>query len=274
MKPSSQLLRPALTSAASKTSKTTKSAKSPVPERELLVLRKQATQQDVQKLEAAAKGELDQKLEALIEGLRRDTSGRPPAVPGAVTIRILGSSCKDASPVPLPKLRDTLETAAGASASALTDVTGFCLLMPQTAEATKEEPVKEEPAKAEPTKSEAAAPAPAAATGASPTLDATRVAKPGEAFAYRLRVAASDGKPVAELDADPTRTHLLHLGQSDALEGHAALGRGWLAKLDEVTAKRRDVAQAASARLKEHLSRAQSRLAAIDRRLDLQGKKA
>ena len=56
-------------------------------------------------------------------------------------------------------------------------------------------------------------------------------------------------------------------------EGHAVLGRGWVAKLDEAAAARGKVARAVEEQVAGHVERVRERLASIERRLELHDKK-
>ena len=242
MKPSFELLRPRVANVPA--ARGAAVATPTVSERELLIARKQSVSRDLERLQVAAKGDLDQRLAALLAGLRRDTSGRPPPVAGAVTVRVMGASCNDKTPVPLPKLRVLLEAGEGISAQAISDVTGLAVLVPRREEASK------------------------------PGAPEQGAAGLGDKFEYRLRVLASDGSTVAHVETDPTRTHLLHLGEQKPLEGHAVLGRGWLAKLDQVAADRSKLVRGVEDQVAGYAERVRERLKAIDRRLELKGKKA
>ncbi|MBE7451085.1 MAG: hypothetical protein HS111_19980 [Kofleriaceae bacterium] len=112
-------------------------------------------------------------------------------------------------------------------------------------------------------------PAPVAQRAAA-AIDPTATDK----LAYRVRIAAGNGAPVAELDGEPTRTHLVQLGDDKALEGHAVLGRGWAQAIAAAEARAAEVAKPAAARVVEHLGLARDRLTAIEKRLAMLTRKA
>lgn len=73
-------------------------------------------------------GKTGDHLTSLVASLRKDTSGRPATVTGSVAIRVLGASCQDRKPVPLPNLHVTLIGPERTTATTTTDVTGLAIL--------------------------------------------------------------------------------------------------------------------------------------------------
>lgn len=230
MKPTLKLLRPvrAAQPAANPSSSITR-------EREALFERKRALERDREALAAAAKT-LPQRLGDLLAVIRKDSQERPAALAGSVVIRVLGAMRDDGKPVPLPKLRVTLAGAGDVTAHATTDVTGLAVL-----------------------------PAPHA-TPADPAGPAREDRR--DPAAYRLTIAASDGSEVAHVEADPSRTHLLVLGDVKGLEGHAALGRGWLAAIDRAAVQHEAITKRAGANLAKVEERTTKDLDAVSRRLE------
>ncbi|MCL4225216.1 MAG: hypothetical protein KJZ91_12200 [Myxococcales bacterium] len=261
MKPSSKLLRPAV------------AAPPPAPavkpadlERDRLVALKAAVEADAKHLEAAAGGGVARRLDELLAAFKRDTGGRPRPITGAIAVRVIGATCGDQRPVPLPNLRVTVVTDRGVVATAVTDVTGLAVLRPgAVADAPEPDDGLDKPGK-EPG---AGKPAPVAQRAAA-AIDPTATDK----LAYRVRIAAGNGAPVAELDGEPTRTHLVQLGDDKALEGHAVLGRGWAQAIAAAEARAAEVAKPAAARVVEHLGLARDRLTAIEKRLAMLTRKA
>jgi hypothetical protein len=208
----------------------------PTREREILFERQRVLEHDRDTLAEAA-GALPKRLDDLIAKIRRDSQDRPAAIANSVVIRALGAMRDDKKPVPLPKLRVTLAGPGDAIAQAVTDATGLAVLpMARATTLPPAEPVREDRR---------------------------------EPAAYRLTITASDGDEVAHVEAEPSRTHLLILGDVKGLEGHAALGRGWLAALDRAAALREEIAKRAAAELEEVEKHTTTRLAAISKRLDL-----
>jgi hypothetical protein len=235
MKPNLKLLRPA---------RAAQPDANPSPsitrERDALFERKRALERDREALATAAKA-LPLRLSDLIAAIRKDSQDRPPALAGSVVIRVLGAMRDDQKPVPLPKLRVTLAGAGELTMSATTDVTGLAVLpLPPATPADPADPAREDRR---------------------------------DQAAYRLTIAANDGSEVAHVEADPSRTHLLVLGDVKGLEGHAALGRGWLAAIDRATAQHEAITRRAGANLAKVQEQTIKQIEAVSRRLELHFKR-
>jgi hypothetical protein len=120
MKPIVALLRPALARPAAALPRTSALV-------DVVTTRKVAAAKAVEKLQDVS-GKTADRLTSLMTSLRKDTSGRPAAVAGSVAIRVLGASCQDRKPVPLPNLHVTLTGPERTTATATTDVTGLAVL--------------------------------------------------------------------------------------------------------------------------------------------------
>jgi hypothetical protein len=264
MKPSSKLLRPVPVSQP--TPQKPRVAHEVPSERDALVMKRVAAVADVAKLEKAIKTGTARRVADTFDAYRKETDGRPPAVAGAVAIRVMGASCDDKSPVGLPNLRVMIATEEGAHET-VTDVTGLAVLpLPRRDDEVVEKgetkgETKGEPKKVDPKLEQA------------PRAMVEQRAASAPKGTYRLRVMASDGSKVADVEPEASRTHLVHLGDTKALEGHAVLGRGWMSALDKAAKRGAKAAKEADALLEQHLCRARDRVTAIDRRLELLTKK-
>ena len=272
MRPTTRLLRPVIARVAD--------VRAPAADSELerLAERKQRADADADKL-ATATAAIGPRLERMVATVRKETTGRPRAVAGAVAVRVVGASRGDAEPVPLPDVQVILTTAAGQTA-VRTDGTGLAVLAPPRPDAGADAAGDERAAalaeraavlaeRAADRDERASVLAERAAVRAAAAPSAALPPRLAAALAgYRLDVLAGDGSKVASVDGDAEHTHLVQLGELPALEGHLASGRKWLAALDRVAARRDQVTKAAEGRLAKHLASARERVTAIKRRID------
>lgn len=282
MRPTTRLLRPVIARVADVR------APALTSELERLAARKQRADADADKLATAAAA-IGARLDRMLAAVRKETTGRPRAVAGAVAVRVVGASRGDAGPVPLPDVQVILTTAAG-SATARTDTTGLAVLTPPVPDAAPADDraavladraaVHAERAALADRAVHAERPAsgdePASVLAERAALFAAATAAPRQPTAaataalpaYQLHLLAGDGSKVGSVDGGGEPTHLVQLGEAQALEGHLAAGRKWLAALDRVAARRDQVAKVAEGRLAQHLASARDRVTAIKRRID------
>lgn len=232
MKPTSELLRLRRAPAA-------KRPTAAPDERAALYERKRTNEADLEKLRHAAE-DVSEHLKSTIATLRKESLHKPAKVAGAIAIRVIGATCNDKRPVPLPNLTVTLLGSDKSTVQGKTDATGYVLFqLPAAATKVDEKKEAEEPAKVR----------------------------------YKATVNAGDGSEVARVEADADSAHLVTVGDVKGVEAHAALGRGLLAALDKAEDKHAEAAKHAQKELASLTTVTKERLAEITKRLDLLNKK-